>query len=46
MKQKTYTRHRMMVAMPGGIYDNRLRLGEHHSLPYTPDMAAVYLEVG
>lgn len=35
----------IVLAMPGGIHDNRLRLNERYNLAYTPDMAAVYLEV-
>lgn len=34
----------IVLAIPGGIYDNRVRLNERFNLPYTPDMAAVYLE--
>ena len=34
----------VVLALPGGIHDNRVRLNETHNLPYTPDMAAVYLE--
>ncbi len=34
----------IVLAMPGGIYDNRVRLNERYNLPYTPDMAAVFLE--
>lgn len=34
----------IVLAIPGGIYDNRVRLNERYNLPYTPDMAAVYLE--
>ena len=34
----------VVLAIPGGIYDNRVRLNERFNLPYTPDMAAVYLE--
>jgi serine/threonine protein kinase len=38
-------RHGLIVlAVPGGIHDDRVRLNERHNLPYTPDMAAVYLE--
>ncbi len=38
-------RHGLVVlAIPGGVHDNRVRLNERYSLPYTPDMAAVYLE--
>ncbi len=40
-------RHGLVVlAMPGGVYDNRVRLNQTWNLPYTPDMAAVYLEEG
>lgn len=34
----------VVLGLPGGIHDNRVRLNETHNLPYTPDMAAVYLE--
>ncbi len=38
-------RHGLVVlAIPGGIHDDRVRLNERYNLPYTPDMAAVYLE--
>lgn len=38
-------RHGLIVlAMPGGVHDNRVRLNERYNLPYTPDMAAVYLD--
>lgn len=38
-------RHGLVVlAIPGGIHDNRVRLNERYNLPYTPDMAAVYLD--
>jgi hypothetical protein len=38
-------RHGLLVlAIPGGIHDGRVRLNEAWNLPYTPDMAAVYLE--
>ncbi len=38
-------RHGLIVlALPGGVHDNRVRLNERHNLPYTPDMAAVYLD--
>jgi len=40
-------RHGLIVlAVPGGIHDDRVRLNERYNLPYTPDMAAVYLEDG
>ena len=34
----------VVLAVPGGIHDDRVRLNERYNLPYTPDMAAVYLE--
>jgi serine/threonine protein kinase len=34
----------IVLAIPGGVHDNRVRLNERFNLPYTPDMAAVYLE--
>lgn len=34
----------VVLAVPGGIHDDRVRLNEKYNLPYTPDMAAVYLE--
>ena len=38
-------RHGLIVlAVPGGVHDNRVRLNERYNLPYTPDMAAVYLD--
>lgn len=38
-------RHGLIVlAIPGGVHDNRVRLNERYNLPYTPDMAAVYLD--
>ncbi|MSP74267.1 MAG: hypothetical protein EXR76_19215 [Myxococcales bacterium] len=38
-------RHGLIVlAMPGGIHDGRVRLNERFTLAHTPDMAAVYLE--
>ena len=38
-------RHGLIVlALPGGVHDNRVRLNERYNLPYTPDMAAVYLD--
>ncbi len=38
-------RHGLLVlAMPGGVHDNRVRLNERYNLPYTPDMSAVYLD--
>jgi len=38
-------RHGLIVlAMPGGVHDNRVRLNERHNLPYPPDMAAAYLD--
>jgi|GEM_PF-2113817 len=38
-------RHGLIVlAVPGGIHEDRVRLNEKYNLPYTPDMAAVYLE--
>jgi hypothetical protein len=38
-------RHGLVVlALPGGIHDGRVRLNERFTLACTPDMAAVYLE--
>ena len=34
----------IVLAIPGGVHDNRVRLNERFNLPYTPDMAGVYLE--
>jgi serine/threonine protein kinase len=34
----------VVLAVPGGIHADRVRLNEKYNLPYTPDMAAVYLE--
>ena len=34
----------IVLAVPGGIHQDRVRLNEKYNLPYTPDMAAVYLE--
>ena len=34
----------IVLALPGGVHDNRVRLNERYNLPYTPDMAAVYLD--
>jgi hypothetical protein len=34
----------VVLAVPGGIHEDRVRLNEKYNLPYTPDMAAVYLE--
>ena len=34
----------IVLAVPGGIHEDRVRLNEKYNLPYTPDMAAVYLE--
>jgi serine/threonine protein kinase len=34
----------VVLAVPGGIHQDRVRLNEKYNLPYTPDMAAVYLE--
>lgn len=37
-------RHGLIVlALPGGIRDGRLRLNERHPIPYTPDMGALDL---
>ena len=33
----------IVLAVPGGIHDGRVRLNEHHNLAYTPDMAALVL---
>ncbi len=33
----------IVLALPGGAYEGRLRLNERHPLPYTPDMAAVVI---
>jgi hypothetical protein len=34
----------IVLAVPGGILEDRVCLNEKYNLPYTPDMAAVYLE--
>ncbi len=34
----------VVLAMPGGVHDGRVRLNERFTLAHTPDMAAVYLE--
>ena len=34
----------VVLAMPGGIHEGRVRLNERFTLAHTPDMAAVYLE--
>lgn len=34
----------IVLAVPGGIHEQRVRLNERFNLPYTPDMAAVYLD--
>jgi len=34
----------IVLAVPGGIHQDRVRLNEVYNLPYTPDMAAVYLD--
>lgn len=34
----------IVLAVPGGIHEDRVRLNEKYNLPYTPDMAAIYLE--
>jgi len=34
----------VVLAVPGGIHEDRVRLNEKYNLPYTPDMAAVYLD--
>ncbi|MGA3123998.1 MAG: protein kinase [Polyangiaceae bacterium] len=34
----------IVLAVPGGIHEDRVRLNEKYNLPYTPDMAAVYVE--
>jgi serine/threonine protein kinase len=34
----------IVLAVPGGIHEDRVRLNEKYNLPYTPDMAAVYLD--
>jgi serine/threonine protein kinase len=34
----------IVLAAPGGIHEDRVCLNEKYNLPYTPDMAAVYLE--
>lgn len=36
----------VVLAMPGGLHQDRVRLNERYSLPYTPDMAAVQLVQG
>jgi hypothetical protein len=35
----------VVLAAPGGIHEDRGCLDEKYNLPYTPDMAAVYLEM-
>lgn len=35
----------IVLAAPGGIHEERVRLNERHNLPCTPDMAPVFLEV-
>ena len=34
----------IVLAVPGGIHEDRVRLNEKYNLPYTPDMTAVFLE--
>jgi serine/threonine protein kinase len=34
----------IVLAVPGGIHEDRVCLNEKYNLPYTPDMTAVYLE--
>lgn len=34
----------VVLVVPGGIHEDRVRLNEKYNLPYTPDMTAVYLE--
>jgi serine/threonine protein kinase len=34
----------VVLAMPGGIHEGRVRLNERFTLAHTPDMAAVFLE--
>jgi hypothetical protein len=36
----------LVLAMPGGLHQDRVRLNERYNLPYTPDMAAVQLVQG
>ena len=36
----------VVLAIPGGVHDDRVRLNERYNLPCTPDMAAVFLEGG
>jgi serine/threonine protein kinase len=33
----------IVLALPGGVHDGRVRLNEEYGLPYTPDMAALCL---
>ncbi len=33
----------IVLALPGGVHDGRVRLNELYGLPYTPDMAAICL---
>jgi serine/threonine protein kinase len=34
----------IVLAVPGGIHEDRVCLNEKYNLPYTPDMTAVFLE--
>ncbi|MFZ5478744.1 MAG: protein kinase domain-containing protein [Myxococcota bacterium] len=34
----------VVLTVPGGVHDDRVRLNETYNLPCTPDMAAVFLE--
>ncbi len=36
----------LVLALPGGIHDGRVRLNEKYPLPYTPDMAALVVREG
>jgi hypothetical protein len=36
----------IVIAVPGGVHEERVRLNERYNLPCTPDMAAVFLEGG
>jgi hypothetical protein len=34
----------LVLVVPGGVHEQRIRMNESHPFPYTPDMAAVLLE--